>query len=164
MTKFAAAGSRLYIGSAPIDDKDTDFVDADFSSVTWEEVSPLETIGSVGDNASEITFDELGRQRTTVLKGPRRAPTLEISAALNYQNAGQTRLLEAEKTNVNYPLRIVFNDAPATGSAPTPSERKMIGLIMSVNETVQDANSVLMLTASIAVNSNLVRTNAATGD
>lgn len=164
MTIFAAAGSRFFIGDAAIDDKDTDFIATDFDSVTWVEVSPLEGIGTIGQEASEITFDQLNRKRTKVLKGTRRAPTLEITAGLDYSNAGQAQLLTAEGTEHNYPIKVVFNDAPATGAAPTPSERLMIGLVMSTGETVDEANSVMRLTSSIAVNSNVVRINAATGD
>lgn len=164
MPIFEAAGSRFFIGDAPIDDKDVDFVLADFAGVTWVEVSPLESIGTIGDNANEITFDSLNRQRTTVLKGTRRAPTLEVTAGLNYDNTGQAKLLEAEASSRNYPIKVTYNDAPATGAAPTPSERMMIGLVMSTTEQVEEANSVLRLSASIAVNSNTVRVNAATGD
>lgn len=164
MTIFAAAGSRFFIGDAAIDDKDTDFIATDFDSVTWVEVSPLESIGTIGQEASEITFDQLNRKRTKVIKGNRRAPNLEVTAGLNYSNAGQAQMLAAEGTEHNYPVRVMFNDAPATGSAPTPSERMMIGLVMKVGETADEANSVQRLTSSIAVNSNVVRINASTGD
>ena len=163
MPIFAAAGSRFFIGDAAIDDKDTDFELADFATVTWVEVSPIETIGTVGQEASEITFDSLNRKRTTVMKGTRRAPNLEVTAGLDYNNTGQAKLLEAEGSDRNYPIRVVFNDAPATGLAPTPSERMMIGLVMSVGEQVDDANSVMRLSCTIGVNSNVVRVNAATG-
>lgn len=164
MPIYSAAGSRFFIGDAAIADKDTDFVATDFDSVTWVEVSPLETIGTIGQAANEVTFDQLNRKRTKVLKGTRRAPNLEVTAGLDYGNAGQAQLLAAEGTEHNYPLKVVFNDAPATGAAPTPSQRMMIGLVMSTGESVDDANSVMRLTSSIAVNSNVVRINAATGD
>jgi len=164
MPIFAAAGSKFYIGSAPMDDKNTDFVETDFDAVSWIEVTPLETIGTVGDEAESVDFNSLGNNRRKRMKGVRAAPNLEISAGLDYSDSGQAKVLEAEASNHNYPVRVVFNDAPATGAAPTPSERKMIGMVMSVGETVDSANSVLRLNANIAINSNVVRLNAATGD
>ena len=163
MPIFAAAGSRFFIGDAAIDDKDADFVLADFSGVTWVEVSPLQAIGTVGQNANEITFESLDRRRTTVIKGTRRAPNLEVTAGLDYDNPGQAKLVEAEASDRNFPIKIVYNDAPATGLAPTPSERLMIGLVMGVGEQVDEANSVMRLSSTIAVNSNVVRVDAATG-
>lgn len=163
MTIFAAAGSKVFIGTNPIEAKSTDFVKSNFTSVTWLEIDPLETIGVIGDQAQEITFASHSNQRETTLKGTRKAQNLELSAGLNLENVGQAKLLEAETTEHNFPFKIVFNDAPATGTAPKPSERYMIGLVMNATEEVNDANSVLMLNASVAVNSNIVRVNATSG-
>lgn len=164
MTIYAAAGTKVFIGTDPIEAKNADFALTDFASVAWLEVDPLETIGVIGDAAQEVNFASHSNKRETTLKGTRKAQNLDLSAGLDYSNSGQAKLVEAEATDHNYPVKIVYKDAPVTGTAPTPSERYMIGIVMSATEEVNDANSVLKLNASIAVNSNVVRVNAATGD
>lgn len=163
MPVFATAGSKLFIGGA-LADKSTDFVLADFDSQTWVEIEPMETLGSVGDAAQEITFDAIAEQRTKVIKGTRRAPTMEVVAGLDLTNSGQLALVAAEKAIHDYAFKIVFNDAPATGASPTPSERYFIAKVMSATEQLDSANNVKKLNASLAVNSNLVRVAASTGD
>lgn len=163
MPTFATAGSKIYIGGA-LSDQDADFILTDFDSQTWVEVTPVTSIGSMGDSAQEITSDVIGRNRTTVMKGTRRAPTMEVVADLDMSDAGQIALVAAEAQNHNYAFKIVFNDAPATGSAPTPSERYFIAMVMSATEELEGANNVMKLNSSLAINSNLVRVNAATGD
>ncbi|MEM1287128.1 MAG: hypothetical protein AAGH60_02125 [Pseudomonadota bacterium] len=163
-TVIPASGSRFYIGSAPIADKDTDFVEADFNSVTWLEVDPLQTIGTLGDEVTEGTFDVLNRRRTVVYKGQKRAPNIEVTAALDPSNSGQAKLYEALASDSNYPWRVAYPDTPATGAAPTPSMRMGIGMVMSAQEEVAGANDALILRSIIAPNSNVVRVAAATGD
>ena len=163
MPETSTARTRFYVGDSAIDDKDTDFAVADFSGVTWVEVGGLMSIGTAGDETNEIAFDLINRGRTKVLKGTKRAPTLDVVTALNHANAGQAKLLEAEASSNNYPFRLVYDDTPATGPAPTPSERLFIGMVMSAGEQLDDANNVIRFNTSIAPNSNLVRVNAATG-
>ncbi|KPA99969.1 hypothetical protein [Ahrensia marina] len=163
MPIFATAGSKLYIGGA-LSEKAADFVLADFDSQTWVEIDPLESIGSMGDTAQEITFEAIGRNRTQTLKGTRRAPTMEVVAGLDMTDAGQIALVAAEAQPYDYAFKVVFDDAPATGSAPTPSERYFIAKVMSATEELDSANNVMKLNSSLAINSNLVRVNAATGD
>jgi hypothetical protein len=164
MTVFSSNGLKAYIGNDPVDTPTADLATTDFDGVTWLQISQLETIGVVGSEGQEIgyaTHDD-GRERT--LKGTRKASTLEVGAYLDYSDPGQAKLLEAEGNNNNYPIRIVYNDAPVTGTSPTSSERLMIGLVMSVNEESGDPNNPLKVQASIAVNSNVVPVLAATGD
>ena len=53
---------------------------------------------------------------------------------------------------------VEFNDAPAGG---TPSERLFIAKVASQSEQYDTANSVMKLNLSLAVNSNVVRVDAA---
>ncbi|EYD70519.1 hypothetical protein [Limimaricola hongkongensis] len=156
---FSTAGAKLYIGGTQAM-KSTDFVEGDFSTETWTEITGLESLGSVGDTANEISQDIVGEGRTKRIKGTRNAGAMEIIAAINYADAGQQALLAAEKTPQDYAFRVVFNDAPAGG---TPSERMFIAKVGSVSEAYDTANSVMKLNSSLWVNSNVVRVNAAAG-
>lgn len=162
MAIFATAGSKLFIGAA-LAAKNADFVVADFTSQTWVEIQPLESIGSIGDEAQEITFDAVGQARTQTIKGSRKASAMACVAALDYSDVGQIALLAAEKTPYDYAFKVVFNDAPATGSAPTPSSRMFIAKVMSATEQLDSANNVMKLNFNLPVNSNIVRVAAAAG-
>lgn len=164
MTETRSAGTRIYVGDAPIDDKDLDFVQSDFDSVTWLEIGGILSIDPVIEQAETIDVTHLAYPRRKTIKGVRGAPTLSIVASLRHSNAGQAKMIEAEASQHNYPFRLVYDDAPATGTAPTPSERMFIGLVMSAGDQLDDVNNFIRLNASIEPNSNLVRINAATGD
>lgn len=157
MTIYATNGSRLYIGG-PLPSKGTDFVQSDFGSQDWDEIGEVESLGTVGDTATEITFDSIPGQRTRRLKGTRNAGSMDVVCGIDYEDAGQQALIAAEKTPLDYAFRIVLNDAPAGGS---PSERMFVAKVGSVAEALDTANSVMKLNASLWVNSNVVKIDAA---
>jgi hypothetical protein len=159
MTVYATNGARIYIGGA-LDTKSDPFVQADFSgqSAEWVEIGETENLGSVGDTSSEITFDGINTQRTRRLKGTRNAGSMDLVMGIDYEDAGQKALIAAEKTPQDYAFRIVLNDAPAGG---TPSERMFVAKVASVAEAYDSANSVMKLNASLWVNSNVVKIDAA---
>ncbi len=157
MPIFATAGSKLFIGGE-LADKADDFVLGDFSGQTWVEVKETENLGTLGDNANEVTFESIGQNRTKRLKGTRNAPPMEVICGIDYGDAGQIALVAAEKSPNDYAFKIEFNDAPDGG---TPSERYFIAKVGSASESYDEANSVMKLNASLWVNSNVVRVDAA---
>ncbi|WP_296435586.1 MULTISPECIES: hypothetical protein [unclassified Rhizobium] len=159
MTIYSTANSKVFIGTA-LPPKNADFVAADFTSITWTEIANLESIGSFGDTSSEITFDDIGKGRTQKLKGTRNAGNMDLVMGIDYQDAGQIAVLAAEKTPNDYAFKIEFNDKPATGASPKNSQRLFIGKVMSAGEALDNANSVMKLTASIGINSNIVKVAA----
>lgn len=156
MPIFATAGAKVFIGGV-LDAKTADFVAADFTSQTWAQVNRLESIGTFGDTATEITFDDIGLNRTQKLKGTRNAGNLEMVAGIDYSDAGQIAVLAAEKSIYDYAFKIEFNDAPEGG---TPSQRLFIAKVMSAAEALDTANNVAKLNTTLGINSNIVRINA----
>lgn len=154
---FATNGAKFYIGGVMADPGE-DMVAADFEEVTWVEIKETESLGSVGDTAAEIAFDGIAQNRTKRLKGTRNAGTMELVCGIDYADAGQIALLEAEKAIHDYAFRLVFKDAPVGG---TPSERMFIAKVGSAAEALDTANNVMKLNSSLWVNSNIVRINAA---
>lgn len=154
---FATNGARLYIGG-DIADPGVDLTEATFNTITWTEIGEVENLGTVGDVSAEIPIDIIGRSRTVRLKGTRNAGTLEVVCGIDYSDPGQIALLAAEQEIHDFAFRIVLNDAPAGG---TPSERLFIAKVGSAAEAFDTANSVMRLNASLWVNSNVVRINAA---
>lgn len=160
---FAVAGCTLEISSAPIDDQDDDFVAADFDAVTWTPIAGWVTMGASGDSATLVTSDQIGNARTKKTKGTRNAGTMENVFDVVKDDPGQLALIAAEQDNKNYGFRIVYNDAPATGVSPTPSEAMFIGLVMSTSYQGGGANDPRRLAATVEVNSNRVDVPASTG-
>lgn len=154
---FATAGAKLYIGGA-LAAKSADFVVGDFSGQSWIEVSWLENIGAFGDESTSITFNAIGEGRTQKLKGTRNAGDMAVVAGIDYLDSGQIALRAAEATPNNYAFKVQFNDMPQGGTSP--SLRYFIAQVMSARETLDTANSVMKLNATLGINSNIVRVNA----
>src|SRR5678815_3813011 len=152
---FATAGSRLFIGGS-VAAKTVDWVIGDFSGQSWVAVNWMENIGAFGDEAASITFDAIEQQRTQKLKGTRNAGDMAVVCGIDYEDAGQIAMRAAEAEPNNYAFKVQFNDAPVGGD---PSERYFIGLVMSARETLDTANNVMKLNATIGINSNIVRVN-----
>ncbi|MBN8998494.1 MAG: hypothetical protein J0H54_03645 [Rhizobiales bacterium] len=154
---FATAGAKLHIGGALAFDG-TDFSASSFSGQSWTEIKALSSLGSLGDAAEMISFNEIGAERTRKLKGTRNAGQMQIVAGLDYADPGQLALIAAEKTDATYAFRLVFDDAPSGG---TPSERLFTALVISATEQLDEANSVVTLNATLEIDSNIVRVSAA---
>jgi len=112
----------------------------------------------VFDTAEEISFTAIGDSRTRRLKGSRNAGTMEVIMGIDYADAGQIALIAAEKAKENYSFKVEFNDAPVGG---TPSERLFVAAVGSASEALDTADNVMKLNASLWVNSNVVRVDAA---
>lgn len=153
MAIFAAAGAKLFIGGSLPPNFTTALTAADFIGQTWVEVAPLQSIGTVGDNAAVVTFDALGDGRTYKLKGVKNAGTLQAVAGFDPSNAGQIAALAAADSPNSFATRIVMNDAPPSGTA---SERLFTALYMSSAQSIDTANSVVTLQMNMEVNSNVV--------
>lgn len=157
MTIYKTAGTRLYIGG-PLAAKSSDFEEADFASQAWVEIDETEGLGSAGDTSAEITFDGINSSRTRRLKGTKNAGTMDVVCGLDPADPGQIALIAAERTNRDYAFRLVLDDAPVGGS---PSERMFVAQVGSAAEQYDTANSVMKLNASLWINSNIVKIDAA---
>lgn len=156
---YATSGMKIEIGDE-LEMKSEDFVEADFDSITWTEITGHENLGSLGDASEEIALDIIDEARTKRLKGTRASPPMELIMAINYDDDGQQALVAAEKEIHDYAFRLTFNDAPTDG---TPSERLFIAKVASITEQYDTANSVMKLNCTLWVNSNVVRIDAAEG-
>ena len=157
MGLYATAGAKLFIGTV-LASKAADFVVADFASQAFVQVNNTENLGSFGDTAAEIKFNDIGKGRSQTLKGVRDAGAMAVICGIDYADPGQIALLAAEKSIHDYAFKVEFNDAPEGG---TPSQRLFIAKVMSVSEALDEANNVMKLNSSLGINSNIVRVNAA---
>lgn len=172
MPVFSTAGSTLYIGGPLNAPNKGDMAVADFAGQTalWKEIIPIENLGRAGDVSEEIMFTAIngnnpGEQpRVRKMKGAKNAGNMEVIIGIDYEDEGQIALLAAEKSSRSFAFKMVFNDAPATGTAPAPSQRLFVAYVMSAAEQLDEANNVMKLNASLSIDSNIVRVNATTGD
>lgn len=155
---FATAGSQVFIGTAAMAFAGVDLVQADFAGVSWTKIGGTTDIGRVGDAAQLVSSDQVESARTRKIKGTRNAGSQQLVCDLDYSDPGQIALVAAEKTAHSYPIRMVFNDAPAGG---TPSERLYIAYVLTAEEQLGGPNNVMQLQATLEIDSNIVRISAA---
>lgn len=151
------AGERIYISSAAISDKDTDFVEGDFSSVTWIEIPGWTQRGQFGDTSTVVTSDQIGRPRVKKAKGTANAGTMENVFDRNDGDAGQAKLKAARASSDNYAFRVL--DPLRTGES-TPAAAMFIGLVMSAPRNSGGPNDPDRISCSIEINSNIVEVAA----
>lgn len=159
MPIVATGGTKVFIGG-PLPPKSADFVAGDFEDEIWVEIGSMEDAGTFGDTSTEITFDDIGKNRTQKLKGTRNAGNLELVCGIDYADPGQIALIAAEKTPHDYAFMVEFNDKPAAGASPKNSKRYFIAKVMSASEALSTANNVMKLNATLGINSNIVHVSA----
>lgn len=157
MPIYSTSGSAVDIGQ-PLPAQSTDFIESDFAAQSWVPIGWLESIGAFGDESAEVTFDAIGEGRTQKLKGTRNAGNMELVCGIDYEDDGQATLRGAETEIFDYAFRVTFNDAPSGG---TPSYRYFVAKVMTARETLDGANNVMKLNATLGINSNIVYVNAA---
>jgi hypothetical protein len=152
MALYPVAGSKLFIGGV-LADKSTDFVEADFAgqSEEWTEIDGWSTMGSSGDTAALITTSLINRGRDVKQKGTWNAGQMQNTFAIIETDPGQIALIGASKTRDNYAFKIELSSG---------GERLFIGLVMSAEEAGGEANTINNLSATIEINSNIVKVAA----
>ncbi|PWJ81480.1 hypothetical protein C7441_11011 [Pseudaminobacter salicylatoxidans] len=161
---YPVAGMRFFLGGAK-ETQAEDFTAADFEDEIWKEVDGFETMGAAGDTAALIATDLINRGRTVKQKGVANAGQMQCNFAILAGDPGQTALIAAgaASNRNNYAVKIVGNDAPATGTDPKPSERLFVALVMGTPEQGGSANTVQMMQATLEINSNIVKVAATSG-
>lgn len=161
-TLYPVAGAKIFIGPAKdVPDEDVDA--ADFTGITWTEIKGWQTMGAVGDAAALITESIISRGRDIKMKGTRNAGSMSNNFVIQPSDPGQIALIAAEATDYNYPFKIEFDDAPASGSAPTPTMKYFIGLVTTAQEQGGGANTARLLNGTIEINTNVLTVPAAAG-
>lgn len=126
---------------------------ASYALDTYTAIGGVESISAFGDSAAEVTFTGLSDGRTQKLKGARDAGNMSITMAFVGGDAGQNALVsaEADNTSANYNFKITYSDGEV---------RYFSGQVASVVEEVGGANSVLMLTSEVRINTAIVKVAA----
>lgn len=154
MALQSVAGSRFYIGSAPMNPTSS-LNAASFSGVTWTEVGKWNTAGPLGEESAAITYDVIGDNIQQTVAGTETPPAIDQTFGLDYSDAGQLALVAARANKGNYPFKVTFGDGTSTQTT-----RLFVGIVLTAREEMGQSNSVKQLVTSIRRNSNLVRVAA----
>lgn len=163
-TLFPIAGAKIYIGSATMESGDDDLEASDFSGKTWKLIDGWTSMGAFGDAAEVISTNLINRNRTVKQKGTRDAGSMQNTFAALTSDEGQIAVIAADKTNAEYPFRIVWDDKPPV-TAPTtstPTTQYFIALVNGARYAGGDANAVFSLETTFEINSNIVTVARAT--
>jgi hypothetical protein len=164
---YPVSGAKLFIGgTADLPTEDLDL--ADFESVSppisWVEISGWTQMGAIGDTAALISTDIIGSGRTIKQKGVANAGQMQNTFAILPGDAGQDDLREAaegsDKDNRYFKIEWPDGD-DSVSPVVEPSKRYFVGIVMNAVEQGGDANTILALSSTIEINSNIVPKAAA---
>ncbi|WP_193171254.1 hypothetical protein [Nisaea nitritireducens] len=159
MAQQTAAGSGFEIGTTLAADNQ-----AGFEADTFAEMGEITNIGDFGKEYQIIETKALKQRRVRKIKGSYDNGTLELELYLDPDDAGQTAALAALDTDDNYNFKITLNDAPTAGAAPTPTTYYFRGLVTTFRTSVSDVDSAVTARCVVAINSEILKVPAATGD
>jgi hypothetical protein len=139
------AGAKVYIGGTIDTYTEAEFTEA---SRAWIQVQNVQNIGSFGDEAEIVTAGVIDGARVRKRKGTADAGTLELVVLRDPLDVGQQALRAGQKTKSVYAIKIVADDAPEGGE---PTVHYLAGLVASASTGMDDANSFIQTTFSIAL-------------
>jgi hypothetical protein len=149
MTISTGSGVQIFIGTTVAAENLSQFL-----SDSYTLIGETEDLGEFGDEAEEVTFASLADGRLRKLKGVRNAGTMALIVGDDPADAGQSALIVAEASVLDYNFKVVLNDPLTDGG--TPSEHYFRGKVMSKRLAVGTVNNVLRRTFNIGVNSAII--------
>lgn len=148
MAIASTTGAKFYIGPT------TPAVDlAAYKALTYVEVTPIESIGEFGDEASVIEFTALGDARVRKRKGVRNAGDLQIVVAEDPLVTGQTNMIAAQATEFTYACKVELNNGADAND--TDSLFFFHGLIASARLNVGAANEIIRRTFRVLIDTKI---------
>lgn len=150
MAISATTGAKIYIG--PVNTTASDA--SDYSGLSYTEITPVESIGEFGDQASTIEFTALGDARVRKRKGVRNAGDLNIVVGHDPLDAGQLAMVAAEATEFTYAMKVVLADGADAND--TDSVFYFRALVSSARVNVGEANAIIKRTFVALIDSAIV--------
>ena len=151
-------GAGVVIGIATVTTEVADL--AAYEALTYTPVEQTESIGDYGDSTNEVTFTGLGDARVQKKKGAADAGNLSVTMAFDGTGgAGQAAIIAAaaDTTSTDYHFEVVFNDDLGANA----TTRYFSGQVASAVESVSGADSIIMLTCEIRINTAILKKAAA---
>ena len=121
----------------------------EYASDTYSAVGFLESIGDFGDTWNPISFTGLSDARVQKLKGSQDGGDVSFTFAFDDTDAGQAALMVAHADATgNYNIKVEFSGGEI---------RYFKAQIMQLSESAPNADSILMVNASMSINSAIVK-------
>jgi hypothetical protein len=140
----SAAGASLSLGTTAAA---TDA--SSFGADTYQAIGFLESIGDFGDTWNPISFTGLSDARVQKLKGSQDGGDVSFTFAFDDTDAGQAALMVAHADATgNYNIKVEFSGGEI---------RYFKAQIMQLSESAPNADSILMVNASMSINSAIVK-------
>lgn len=155
MALSATSGTKVYIGGVRLAATDTA---AEYAALTWVPIEQIENIGEFGDEAAQITFDDVGESRTKKLKGNRNAGMLALVCGWDPLGTGQIAVRNAEKTSFDYAFKIEANDK--LDANDTNSIFYFHAKVASARRVQGGANDVVKMNANLDITTEIVEVAA----
>lgn len=136
---------------------------AAYAALTWVRVGKVENPGEIGDQFSDVTFDDLGDGRTQHLKGQADGGTMQLVVGYDDTDEGQDALRAAQQdpSTALYPIKVVYaNKQNLTGTGGT---HYFGSKVMGGRQTPGAANSVVRQTFMVGVNTKLTSVASTAG-
>lgn len=143
MTQRTAVGTCISVSAALPATHDAD----GFAALTFTQVGELETIGELVTRHAAGSFTGLCSGKTSTLKGVEEAVTLEITAALDRDDAGQTIMTAARKSFDRFAFKVTEKNGDVTF---------FTGFVMSAGAQYNGPNDAIMAPFSIGINAPAV--------
>lgn len=164
MTVNTASGTRFFLGTTapiefppdfdPTDPVQAAAVIAQFEADSYIEVGEVEDLGEFGDEAELVPFASLQDGRVRKYKGTRDAGTMPVTTGHDPTDEGQTAMIAAEASPLDYNIKVELNNAVTLGG--TNEINYFYGKISSKRKNVGTANNIVRKSFNVAVNSPVV--------
>lgn len=145
---FTAAGTQVFIAPAQATDPANA---AAWAALVWTPIKLVENAGEFGDESAAVTFASLEDSRIRKGKGARDAGTMTLVCGYDGADPGQDALEAAEKTNSNFPIKVILPNRLTPGG--TDEINYFRGLVMSRRKNVGTQDNVVRRTFTVAINS-----------
>lgn len=153
-TISASNGSKFYIGTA----SDV-FNQTLATAAVYTQVKKVQTMPEFGDTATPIAFTGVDDNREVMIKGTSNAGTSTVNVGYVAGDPGQLLMDAAQASRSNYFFKIVENDMPVGGTAPTTVY--LWGMVMSRKRKIGAANAVVMVDYGMTINDAPIEVQAA---
>ena len=134
-----------------------------YAALTYNQICPIQSIGSFGTSYESVTFDDICTGLRTKIKGINDNGEMEIVAAFDDTNAGQDAAVAAanDKSTGNYYFKVTLpNKQNLTGN---DAIFYFGGKVMSANTNVGGASDVVTRTFTIGINTDIIEVSSTAG-
>ncbi|AWN47130.1 hypothetical protein DK419_13085 [Methylobacterium terrae] len=154
-----ANGTKVFIG--PAIDIDTITGATSLTSLTgWVEIKGAKDLGAIGDEASAVTSNQLGVNRTLKGKGTSDAGTPAFVFDYKEGDPGQEAARSAADPGNNFDYSFYIEKPVKKTPGGTTAKLYFAGQVMSAREGGLSANNPITLTVNVGINTTVYRVAA----